>query len=270
MESEIKLLFQVPATWFYPVANKPLEIGSEHPDSQCKEGMQLVSQVSKVLQGEKRLNVSGINNREGISGPLIHSQIPNFPEIGTLISFPIHRIPYSRAPGQNDPTAPRRMCFRVSPPGGSALPLSSWMVGGTRTGLRNLSKLMMSFWLNINKVVSLMLSRITHRGLKGRTLDREECCVQIPALFFGLCANLSTSTCLSQPQPSHLIKGVKNACWGKRLRQGWRMIIVTNAKNSHMVKDPVLLSYRGGNKKGPTFPERKATRASSWRQEGKW
>lgn len=27
------------------------------------------------------------------------------------------------------------------------------------------------------------------------------------------------------------------------------MIIVSNAKNSHVVKDPVLLSYRGGKKK---------------------
>lgn len=42
MELEIKLLFQVPATRFYPVANNIVEIGSEHPDNQCKEGMQLV------------------------------------------------------------------------------------------------------------------------------------------------------------------------------------------------------------------------------------
>lgn len=63
-------------------------------------------------------------------------------------------------------------------------------------GLRNLRELMQSFWLNLSKEISLMLSRITHKELKEEPWT-EGTPGFSSQLFLVLCANLSISTPLS-------------------------------------------------------------------------
>lgn len=51
MESGIKLVLQMPATWYWwRVASGGLYFGPEHPGSQGKEGMQFLSKVSEVYK----------------------------------------------------------------------------------------------------------------------------------------------------------------------------------------------------------------------------
>lgn len=117
-------------------------------------------------------------------------------------------------------------------------------------------------WLNLNEEIGFILGRARPHCFPTGGRRKNPGQSVSPQFESQLCFRCSvqrkTLACTSQPQSSHRSKGVNSACWGKRrLRPGWRMIVVTKVEKGQRVKDRKLLSY-GREKKGAHIPRKKS------------